>query len=72
MVLKILAQRRISDAFHAFAAGSTPPMNAQILSAMRSLSNPLLDANALVRSAQAVIAIVPRASNSPCSMSMAC
>ncbi|MEO5626156.1 MAG: KpsF/GutQ family sugar-phosphate isomerase [Dokdonella sp.] len=36
-------------------------MNAQILSATRSLSNPLLDATALVRSAQAVIATEARA-----------
>ncbi|MEO5561054.1 MAG: KpsF/GutQ family sugar-phosphate isomerase [Dokdonella sp.] len=36
-------------------------MNAQILIATRSLSNPLLDATALVRSAQAVIATEARA-----------
>jgi arabinose-5-phosphate isomerase len=61
MVLKILAQRRISDAFHAFAAAPNTRMNAQILSPMRPLSNPLLDASALVRSAQAVIATEARA-----------
>ncbi len=61
MVLKIFAQRRISDVFHAFAAASTPPMNAQILSVTRPMSNPLLDATSLVRSAQAVIATEARA-----------
>jgi arabinose-5-phosphate isomerase len=56
MVLKIPGQRRISDVFHRFEPPPPHPMNAQILAAVRPLSNPMLDANALVKSAQAVIA----------------
>ena len=56
MVLKIGAERRISRAFHAQAALHLVSMNAQMLAAVRPLSNPLLDATALMRSAQAVIA----------------
>ena len=56
MVLKILGQRRKTDVFHACAAIHLATMNAQMLAATtRSLSNPLLDASALIRSAQAVI-----------------
>ena len=61
MVPKILGQRRTQDVFHAFVPVSRSTMNAQTLAAVRSLSNPLLDAGALVRSAQAVIAIEARA-----------
>src|SRR5690242_12936940 len=56
MVLKILGQRRKPDVFHAYAALHLATMNAPMLAAARPLSNPLLDATALVRSAQAVIA----------------
>ncbi len=56
MVLKILEQRRKSRYFSSFDSWSSYPMNAQMQAATRSMSNPLLDANALVRSAQAVIA----------------
>jgi len=56
MVLKILGQRRKPDVFHAYAALHLVTMNAPMLAAARPLSNPLLDATALVRSAQAVIA----------------
>ena len=56
MVLKILGQRRKTDVFHACAAIHLATMNAQMLAATtRPLSNPLLDATALIRSAQAVI-----------------
>jgi arabinose-5-phosphate isomerase len=56
MVLKILQERRQYAFVRAFAASPNPPMTVQPLASQRSLSNPLLDANALVRSAQAVIA----------------
>jgi arabinose-5-phosphate isomerase len=56
MVLKILGQRRKNDVFHACAAIHLATMNAQMLAATpRPLSTPLLDATALIRSAQAVI-----------------
>ncbi len=56
MVLKILGQRRKTDVFHACAAIHLATMNAQMLAATtRPMSNPLLDATALIRSAQAVI-----------------
>ncbi len=60
MVLKFLGQRRKTVAFHA----SEPAhymMNAQMLAAVRTSNNPLLDATALVRSAQAVISVEARA-----------
>ena len=60
MVLKILGQRRKPHVFPAFELPPFP-MNAQMLAAVRTLNNPLLDATALVRSAQAVIAIEARA-----------
>jgi arabinose-5-phosphate isomerase len=56
MVLKILGQRRKTDVFHACATIHLATMNAQMLAASRPMSNPLLDATALIRSAQAVIA----------------
>ena len=56
MVPKIGAERRITRAFHAQAALHLVTMNAKMLAAARPLSNPLLDATALMRSAQAVIA----------------
>jgi len=56
MVLKIGAERRTTRDFHAQAALHLVMMNAQMLAAARPLSNPLLDATALMRSAQAVIA----------------
>ncbi len=62
MVLKILQQRRKHDVpdfpepLTYFAA-----MNAQILPNARPMSNPLLDANTLARSARTVIAIEVRA-----------
>jgi arabinose-5-phosphate isomerase len=60
MVLKILGQRRKPDVFHAFELPQFT-MNAQMLATVRTLNNPLLDATALVRSAQAVIATEARA-----------
>jgi arabinose-5-phosphate isomerase len=62
MVLKIQQQRRNSDVSHpsrtfARTLARLTTMNAQILAAVRPLNNPLLDATALVRSAQAVITI---------------
>jgi arabinose-5-phosphate isomerase len=62
MVLKILRQRRKYDVSHP----SEPltylsAMNAQVVPAVRPLSNPLLDATALARSARTVIEIEARA-----------
>jgi arabinose-5-phosphate isomerase len=62
MVLKILQQRRklaFPDPFPHLVPSSS--MNAQMSPAARPLSNPLLDATALVRSAQAAIATEARA-----------
>ena len=56
MVLKILGQRRKSRYFSSFDSWSSYPMNAQMQAATRPMSNPLLDATALIHSAQAVIA----------------
>jgi arabinose-5-phosphate isomerase len=58
MVLKIPQQRRktdFPDLVERFKHLTT--MNAQVLSAARPMSNPLLDASALIKSAQTVIAI---------------
>ena len=62
MVLKIEQRRRSRDIGH-FARTLTylTTMNAQIVAAVRPLSNPLLDATALARSAQTVITIEARA-----------
>ncbi len=62
MVLKIPQQRRIHPVPHfaeRFQALTT--MNAHLLSAAKSMSNPLLDATALIKSAQTVIAIEAQA-----------
>jgi arabinose-5-phosphate isomerase len=61
MVLKILQQRRKNLLSDPFGPPPSLPMNAQMLANARPLSNPLLDATALVRSAQAVIATEARA-----------
>lgn len=55
MVLKFLDRRR-TGTFHASTDTLRSPMSAQMLEPQRPMSNPLLDATSLIRSAQAVIA----------------
>ena len=61
MVLKFLQQRRNHAGRDANLPLPHSTMNAHILASLRPMSNPLLDASALVRSAQAVIATEARA-----------
>lgn len=60
MVLKF-GQLGKTELFHAALGRSPIRMNAQTLAAARAMTHPLLDATALIRSAQAVIATEARA-----------
>ncbi len=60
MVLKF-GHRRETDGFYAAFSRQPITMNAQTLAAARAITHPLLDANALLRSARAVIATEARA-----------
>jgi arabinose-5-phosphate isomerase len=62
MVLKIPQRRRIYPVPHfAERLQALTTMNAHIAAAAKSMSNPLLDATALIKSAQAVVAIEAQA-----------